>query len=829
MSREAYPLRTSYLSSSTSGSSSGATSPRTLTDDTICDIESLSSDGSTIAPKKSFGGPAHYYHHHKPASYYAYSTTSAYHDPSQSRSGSPSQYFNSEDDQPFQPLLRNASGRSTPVVSSPRRKRFGNELGRRARRRHLQVSLKMRIFTAFVRHPLFPSSPSSIFLTIAAIFLTALATTLFLMRVLNPDKNALPWRSYCALSPQFSAAELSKLPPVGIFIGVMSVESAVERRMLIRSTWAKHPRSRGSNGGTDRTIVRFILGAPSADWMRRIQLESETYKDIVLLPSSEDTNSGRTHAFVQWAHTNAFVPPPDPSSNQSYSAKHPSPYDWQYSHKRAAIPLSGTLFPSFDDGRRPAPLPPAPHDPRTANTSTEWVRPQFFVKAEDDSFVMLTELEARLRLEWYEALSDVTNEAGTAGSSGHREALPKTKLPMTSSAVQLPQRSTTWIAAEAQSTSSVTAFGYDSYKSQGGKKSIDPMIYWGYLVKARFMAGELYALSSSLVDYIATDPVVASTVQGKEDQLTARWLRIHPRASDVRWRSERCWIYDHPRAGTVYSHGFLFPSEVARIRHETTHGSSPAEIHLLPMSTSSADPSLTHSTVSKFGYPYKAPSSNLTTDQEVEALIEGSPLSRLRDETLGGCSGEASAQEVASAWRRRETREQRMGGASLGGTIVVHFIKRNEWFLETAIAFLHDDPKDESAPAHGSSTTSEPSPVAGDSDGMRAETDLNNKVPIDLSNLDPPPGLGPSRTETDLSNHTPIDLSHLDDYVAPNPPPSTPQPGRIASDLQHKTPIDLSHLDPIDSPVSEPLEDSEQPVISDDNVMSPFGTEIIRQ
>jgi len=47
---------------------------------------------------------------------------------------------------------------------------------------------------------------------------------------------------------------------------------------------------------------------------------------------------------------------------------------------------------------------------------------------------------------------------------------------------------------------------------------IDPMIYWGYLVKARFMAGELYALSSSLVDYIATNPSVQTMVRGAEDK-----------------------------------------------------------------------------------------------------------------------------------------------------------------------------------------------------------------------------------------------------------------------------------------------------------------------
>ena len=80
----------------------------------------------------------------------------------------------------------------------------------------------------------------------------------------------------------------------------------------------------------------------------------------------------------------------------------------------------------------------------------------------------------------------------------------------------------------------------------------DPLIYWGYLVKNQFMAGELYALSWSLSEWVARDPGVKGMTKGKEDQQVAKWMRIHPRSSDVRWKSERCWIYDHPRAGTVY-------------------------------------------------------------------------------------------------------------------------------------------------------------------------------------------------------------------------------------------------------------------------------------
>ena len=40
------------------------------------------------------------------------------------------------------------------------------------------------------------------------------------------------------------------------------------------------------------------------------------------------------------------------------------------------------------------------------------------------------------------------------------------------------------------------------------------------------------------------------------------------------------------------------------------------------------------------------------------------------------------------AWTHREGRITRYNGKRVGGTICVHFIKKNMWFLETALAFL---------------------------------------------------------------------------------------------------------------------------------------------
>lgn len=128
------------------------------------------------------------------------------------------------------------------------------------------------------------------------------------MYILNPDKEPLPWKAYCAIPPSssyppsyrtplpypylnplpesslptFPPDDLDSIPPAGILLGVFSMDSALERRMLIRTTWASHPRSRNGAGagddgfGTSRTVVRFILGQPRNGWGRRIQTEMES-------------------------------------------------------------------------------------------------------------------------------------------------------------------------------------------------------------------------------------------------------------------------------------------------------------------------------------------------------------------------------------------------------------------------------------------------------------------------------------------------------------------------------------------------------------------------
>lgn len=159
-----------------------------------------------------------------------------------------------------------------------------------------------------------------------------MSLTLLIIYILNPDKAPLPWQAYCSLpatttslysseieqlsavpnvspispssapsyksypfagilpySPSPPSPPLETLPPVGVFAAVFTVDSAFERRMLIRTTWASHSRSRDGAGqgdggrGTSRTIVRFIMGTPRPEWERRISAEMQSKFSFLII------------------------------------------------------------------------------------------------------------------------------------------------------------------------------------------------------------------------------------------------------------------------------------------------------------------------------------------------------------------------------------------------------------------------------------------------------------------------------------------------------------------------------------------------------------------
>jgi hypothetical protein len=352
------------------------------------------------------------------------------------------------------------------------------------------------------------------------------------------------------------------------------------------------------------------------------------YHDIVVLPMTENMNSGKTHAYFIWAAEYAWVPPSD------VQAVNTAP-QYSYTNATATAPALVT------------------HDPALAHSNQKrrsWVRPDFVLKCDDDTFVMLAELEARLRVELHSTSQNAT-------------------------------------AYWAQQTHTSTAV--KSRDITLAKQDSDPLIYWGYHIKSQFMGGEIYGMSWALATWVATDDWVRRHTTGAEDKVTASWMEHHPYAQNIRWASERCWIYNHPKSGTVYSHGFLFPSEVTRVQHVLAPvlGSSAEALLKSPwtrtvLGNAPGPPAWAASSVQTFGVRYKPPVSNLTPQQAVEALVEGAQMSLLVE------GGETTAEY---AWKEREGRNQRYEGKRVGGTVAVHFAKTNAWFLETALAMLEGD------------------------------------------------------------------------------------------------------------------------------------------
>ena len=473
---------------------------------------------------------------------------------------------------------------------------------------------------------------SSVIAACVGMLVALLCTSLVahVRHVQDPDKSLLPWREYCAVRPPFVNADVASIHPVSLLVGVVTVDHKFARRQVIRSTYASltmptHPQT---GHPLSHVQVNFILGRPKKEYADRIALEMEMYNDIVILDMKETQWSHKTYEFLRWASENATVPVLVPRSTP---AVHTIP--------------AGDSWKEYE---------------------VRWKLVDYVIKADDDAFIVLDELERRLR--------------------------------------SLPRQ----------------------------------LLHWGYKVKDQFMSGETYALSHDLVQFLASSPTVAQWPSLKEDEQVAQWLALHPNKEDITWASEPCWIYDHPRAPTPYAHGFLFPDEVERIKHEYMTGLSTAEIER----RGGLSKAWSYSTTSQWGRAYTPPKPDLSVEERVEALVEGGGrwaghwyrmsheidtphlFSRedvvLRPQEMRHDPEQAHTDRAFDAhwglplypaaptrlgqamhaplmpepWGPTvegvsdELRRQRTLNGTLGGTVVVHYLKQDQWFYETALALL---------------------------------------------------------------------------------------------------------------------------------------------
>lgn len=182
-------------------------------------------------------------------------------------------------------------------------------------------------------------------------------------------------------------------------------------------------------------------------------------------------NNGKTHAYIDWAHRNALVPP-----SHSHHPNHTFFSPYPEGNQPYTTATQREYFPSFAANYH-GPAPPlAPHDPHPHHfetaTPADWVRPEFVVKADDDAFVMLSELEARLRSEWYGAINDATGPSHLDGGVLEAAEHLQSKSPL-----RLPQGSTSQVLKGGPRTSTITPYWPE--EGYNAPRNIDPMIYWG--------------------------------------------------------------------------------------------------------------------------------------------------------------------------------------------------------------------------------------------------------------------------------------------------------------------------------------------------------------
>lgn len=92
-------------------------------------------------------------------------------------------------------------------------------------------------------------------------------------RVINSTHPMWPFQDHNDMPYSAESSEVDKLKPVGVFVGVFTMDEGRDRRMLIRQTYGAHPKSRVP--GTEGVRIKFIMGQPRARYERSVKLEME--------------------------------------------------------------------------------------------------------------------------------------------------------------------------------------------------------------------------------------------------------------------------------------------------------------------------------------------------------------------------------------------------------------------------------------------------------------------------------------------------------------------------------------------------------------------------
>ena len=227
---------------------------------------------------------------------------------------------------------------------------------RRARRPSLMAHVSVIVRTLLF---LIQRHPALSLLCFIGLVIFGTMTGFTIKYILDPDKERMPWREDCFQQQPFINKDVEQLAPVDVLVGVMSYDKGFERRQTIRHTYATltQPRDPQTGRPLGNVQVKFILGRPRKSYAHRIAMEMEMYNDLIILDAKETGNSYKTWQFFKWAAENGTVPVLVPRSNQG---------------------LVGA--PSLNN-----------------KYDVHWKLADYVIKADDDSFIVLDELERRLR------------------------------------------------------------------------------------------------------------------------------------------------------------------------------------------------------------------------------------------------------------------------------------------------------------------------------------------------------------------------------------------------------------------------------------------------